>query len=95
MDATAFDGRFKLLLRSSGFLAVNNLAGGGAVWSKALTIVRDDNIFTVSFRAPREKSFLDLQTDGFKLNHYQIFEPIDICLYTKYLDFKVTDDENT
>ena len=59
------------------------------------SVVRDDNIFTVSFRAPREKSFLDLQTDGFKLNHYQIFKPIDICLHTKYLHFKVTDDENT
>jgi len=52
-------------------------------------------MFTLSFRAPREKSFLDLQTGGFKLNHYQIFKPIDMCLYTKYLDIKVNDDENT
>jgi hypothetical protein len=44
------------------------------------------------FERPREKSFLDLQTDGFKLNHYHIFKPIDICLYTKYLDIKVIDE---
>jgi hypothetical protein len=50
------------------------------------------NIFTLSFRAPREKSFLDLQTGRFKLNHYQIFKPIDTCLNIKYLDIKVIDE---
>ena len=35
---------------------------------------------------------MDLQTDGFKLNHYHIFKRIDIYLYTKYLGIKVIDE---
>ena len=42
--------------------------------------VRDDNIFTVSFRAPRENIFLGLTA-------------IDIALYAKYLDIKVIDEQ--
>jgi hypothetical protein len=44
------------------------------------------------FERPARNLSWTLQTDGFKLNHYQIFKPIDICLYTKYLDIKVIDE---
>jgi hypothetical protein len=35
--------------------------------------VRDDRLFSVSFRAHREKSFFALQRDPFKLHRYLIF----------------------
>jgi hypothetical protein len=44
--------------------------GSDSVCSRSLTSFRDDRLFSVSFRAHREKSFFALQRDPFKLHHH-------------------------
>ena len=46
-------------------------SSSGSVWSRSLTSFRDDRLFSVSFRAHRERSFFDPRYSVFKLNHYR------------------------